>query len=196
MYEALVESISANVPHADNEYMGEDGLLHCSACHRAVQTRVEFAGIKKTVRCVCDCKLKEFKQREEQQKREALERKRRICFAETNMADWTFENDDRKNPKLSNAMERYAEQFKDFRRDSKGLLLFGTVGTGKTYYAACIANRLIDHGYPVLMTNFARLTNQIQGMYEGILHLLRKESLYLKLEKYDLHIQLHQELPQ
>lgn len=167
MYEALVDSISANVPHSDHEYMGEDGLLHCSVCHRAVQTRVEFEGIQKTVRCVCDCKLKEFRQHEERQKQEALERKRRICFAETNMADWTFENDDRKNPKLSNAMVRYAEQFKDFKKDSKGLLLYGTVGTGKTYYAACIANRLIDHGYSVLMTNFARLTNKIQGMCEG-----------------------------
>lgn len=167
MYEALVESISDNVPHADREYMGDDGLLHCAVCHRAVQTRVEFAGIKKTVRCICDCKLKEMKQQEEKQRQEALERKRRICFAETNMADWTFENDDRKNPTLSNAMVRYAEQFKDFKKDSKGLLLFGTVGTGKTYYAACIANRLIDHGYSVLMTNFARLTNKIQGMYEG-----------------------------
>ena len=163
----LVDEISANVPQSEKEYIGEDGLLHCAVCHRNVQTRVEFAGIEKTVRCICDCKLKELAKSEEEQRRIELDKKRRICFAETNMAEWTFENDDMKNGKLSNAMVRYAERFKDFKKESKGLLLYGTVGTGKTYYAACIANRLIDHGYPVLMTNFARLTNQIQGTFEG-----------------------------
>lgn len=164
---AIVDSISAAAPECDNTYTAEDGLLHCSVCKRAVQVRVEFAGIEKTVRCACDCKIREFEAEEERKRQIEIERRRRVCFAETNMASWTFENDDMKNPKISNAMMRYADQFKDFKRESKGLLLFGSVGTGKTYYAACIANRLIDRGYPVLMTNFARLTNKIQGMYEG-----------------------------
>lgn len=38
---------------------------------------------------------------------------------------------------------------------------------GKTYAACEVANALIDKGYPVLVTNFARITNTIQGMYEG-----------------------------
>jgi DNA replication protein DnaC len=47
------------------------------------------------------------------------------------------------------------------------LLLYGDVGTGKTFYAACIVNALIDNGYPCLMTNFSRLTNTIAGMWDG-----------------------------
>jgi DNA replication protein DnaC len=47
------------------------------------------------------------------------------------------------------------------------LLLYGDVGTGKTFYAACIVNALIDKGYPCLMTNFSRLTNTIAGMWDG-----------------------------
>ena len=82
------------------------------------------------------------------------------------MKDWNFSNDDRKNPKLSDAMKTYADKFPEFLDESKGLLLYGTVGTGKTYYAACIANQLIDNGYDVLMTNFATLTNNMQT-YEG-----------------------------
>ncbi|MBQ9943795.1 MAG: ATP-binding protein, partial [Clostridia bacterium] len=108
------------------------------------------------------------------------ERKRRICFAETNMADWTFSNDDRKNEKLSDAMSNYAQKFSEFRSTGKGLLMYGTVGTGKTYYAACIANALIDRGYSVLMTNFARLTNIIQGKFEG------KQEYIDGLNDYDL----------
>lgn len=163
----VIDKLSASVPHAKAEYIGEDGLLHCSVCRERVQTVVEFMGIKKTVRCICGCVKAQQEAERERLRIEERERWRRICFTESNMATWTFGNDDRRNAKMSDAMFRYAENFRDFRKDSKGLLLYGTVGTGKTYYAACIANKLIDDGYRVLMTNFARLTNQIQGMFEG-----------------------------
>ena len=64
-------------------------------------------------------------------------------------------------------MARYAENFPKFLKEGKGLLLFGSVGTGKSYYAACIANRVIDQGYSARMTNFATLTNDLSGMAEG-----------------------------
>lgn len=66
------------------------------------------------------------------------------------------------------------------RERGKGLLFFGTVGTGKTFHAACIANALIDKGYPCLVTNFARLVNTLQGMYEG------KQQYIDSLNKFDL----------
>lgn len=182
MFDKLTDSISANVPHSDSEYMGEDGLLHCSVCHKAVQFRAEFAGIKKIVRCICDCKRKELEEYENRKKQEEIERMRRICFEEANMANWNFANDDRQNARISDAMQRYVENFPEFRREGKGLLLYGTVGTGKSYHAACIANALIDRGYSCLMTNFARLTNKIQGMFEG------KQEYIDSLNKYSLLI--------
>lgn len=160
--EAVIDKLNRAVPVPENEYL-KDGLLHCSICNRPTQTNVEFLGIKKTVRCKCGCKS-EYDAFQERQIQEDLERKKRICFAETNMESWTFENDDRKNPKLSDAMQNYVKNFTEFKKEGKGLLLYGIVGTGKTYYAACIANRLIDEGYTALMTNFARLSNQIQSM--------------------------------
>jgi DNA replication protein DnaC len=48
---------------------------------------------------------------------------------------------------------------------STGLLLWGGVGTGKSFFAGCIANALLDQGVPVLMTNFARILNTLTGMY-------------------------------
>ena len=182
MYEKMFDQISASVPHSDKEYIGEDGLTHCSVCHCNTQTVVEFLGITKTVRCICDCKAKELEAEKELMRQVENNRKRKKCFAETNMADWTFQNDDRKNEKLSDAMLNYSNKFPEFMQMGKGLLLFGTVGTGKTYYAACIANSLIDKGYTVLMTNFARLTNTIQGMYEG------KQEYIDSLNDFDLLI--------
>ena len=40
---------------------------------------------------------------------------------------------------------------------NQGLLFWGNVGTGKSYAAACIANRLMDHGVRVIMTSFVKL---------------------------------------
>lgn len=180
--DAIFGALEQRVPHAEKEYMGEDGLLHCSVCHAKVQTKVSFLDKEKIVRCICDCRLKERKAYEDRQRKEAQERVRKVCFAETNMWDWTFENDSRENEQLSNAMMNYAEKFDEFLKDGQGLLLSGTVGTGKTYFAACIANRLIDKGYRALMTNFARLTNQIQGTFDG------KQALIDDLNRYPLLI--------
>jgi DNA replication protein DnaC len=75
------------------------------------------------------------------------------------MWKWTFANDDRKDPKLSDAMQNYVKNFTQFKKEGKGLLLYGTVGTGKTYYSACIANALIDEEVSVYMTNFTKILN-------------------------------------
>lgn len=182
MLDEVMTKISESVPKPKNEYMGEDGLLHCSVCNEQVELDVEFLGMKKRVRCVCDCAVKERNEYKERERQQEQERRRKVCFEESSMNNWTFANDDRRNEKLSDAMMNYVKNFTDFKRDGKGLLLHGTVGTGKTYYSACIANALIDKDYHVLMTNFARLTNQIQGMFEG------KQQFIDSLNKYSLLI--------
>ena len=48
-------------------------------------------------------------------------------------------------------------------RDNIGLLLWGNVGAGKTYFAACVANALIDLGNPVLMTSFVKIINAMSS---------------------------------
>lgn len=166
---AMMDSISDKVPTEENEYMGEDGLMRCAVCHAATQTRVviESLGINRVVRCICDCRKKELAEADMRSRQEETERRRRSCFAGAEMAAWRFEADDRKNAKLSDAMERYANDFNEYKRTGRGLLLHGPVGTGKTFYAACIANRLIDRGYGVLVTNFAELVNRLQNTFDG-----------------------------
>lgn len=168
VYGLMVGALNDSIPQSEKEYMGADGFLHCAVCKVPTQTRVvvEALGIDRIVRCACSCSVKRLAEEEMRKRQEEYERKRRICFAETNMARWTFENDDQQNITLSEAMKRYADGFSKYMKESKGLLLYGPVGTGKTYFAACIANCLIDKGYDVLMTNFARLSNQIQGTFE------------------------------
>lgn len=179
-YARMVDSLSGIVEQVAETYTVEDGLRCCAVCNRPVQVQVEFLGIRKTVNCICDCIRERERQREEAKQQEENERNRRACFTETNMAGWTFERDDRKNPQVSDAMRNYADKFAEFRRMGKGLILFGDVGTGKTYMAAAIANALLDRGYKVLMTNFAKLANQIEGQYNA------KQEFIDSLNRFDL----------
>lgn len=180
--DTMIDSISRNVKPPDNTYTGEDGLLHCSICKGKVQTKINVFGEDRIVRCICECRIKEIEAEEQEKKRQQFEKRRVKCFAESNMASWTFAADDRKTPKISDAMQRYVDNFPEFRKDGKGLLLYGNVGTGKTYFAACVANALIDKGYLAMMTKFSRLTNQIQGKFEG------KQEFIDNLNFYDLLI--------
>ena len=55
--------------------------------------------------------------------------------------------------------KRYVENWQEMRKNGHGLLLWGGVGSGKSYMAACIANALIDQEKRVLMTDFASISN-------------------------------------
>lgn len=168
------------------DYIGADGLLYCGKCNTRKQTRVNILGIEKTPYCLCQCEVEKREREEAEMKRQELSRKireyRRMGFPESMMPEWTFDNADGTNDKIMEAARRYAINFDDFRKQGKGLLLFGTVGTGKTFAAACIANALIDRGIPVLMTNFARIANTVGGMWEG------KQEYYDSLNKFPLLI--------
>ena len=57
--------------------------------------------------------------------------------------------------------------------------MLGTVGTGKTYYTACIANALIDGGYSVKLTSLTALANQYAESKE-------KQAFLKSLNQFDL----------
>ena len=177
-----INNLSTNVPQTERTYTGENGLQYCAKCHTPTETLIRhpFTFKERKVRCICDCKKKELDSYKEQEAFQDRERKRFICFSETNMKSWTFENDDGKNEKLSNAMKKYVENFEEYRKEGKGLLLYGPCGTGKTYLTACIANALIDKGYSAKMSNFSRLSNQIFDTREG------KQTFIDSLNNYSL----------
>lgn len=165
----IVAGIAASAPRNKSEYLAPDGVYRCKVCQQPTRTKKHIEGygdIEPSIECDCD-KAAEAA-RKERERLEEIDRKRRICFNQKAMRAWSFENDDRSNARLSDAMRRYAENFPHFLNDEhKGLLLFGPVGTGKSFYAACIANRVIEMGYAAKMTNFATLINDLQGMNEG-----------------------------
>lgn len=148
-----------------------DGLLYCHKCNTRKQSRVEIFGRIRTPMCLCKCEV-EKREREEAERRRIefqarVKEMRKMGFPEAEMQNWNFENDDGESSQIITVAKNYVNNFSKMLEDGKGLLLFGSVGNGKTFASACIANALIDKGYPCMMTNFARIANTVQGMFEG-----------------------------
>lgn len=166
----LIEKSKTAIQKNEGDYVGEDGLLYCGKCHTKKQTEVIVFGMKRRPMCLCKCETEKRDKEEAEKKRIEFERKvknlRRAGFPESNMQEWTFENDDMTNSRVTNAMKKYVENFDEMKKQGKGLLLYGSVGTGKTFAACEVANALIDKGYPVLVTNFARIINALQATFE------------------------------
>jgi DNA replication protein DnaC len=183
LFNVLEERATAAIPPKSGDFI-KDGLLYCGKCKTPKQCKIELFGRERTPFCLCQCeKEKQDAEKEAIKKREklqAVQRMRRAGFPDTELTRWTFDKDDGTNEKITAVAKNYVENFAEMKKRGKGLLLFGNVGTGKTFISACIANALIDKGAPCLVTNFARLVNTVSGMYEG------KQEYIDSLNKFDL----------
>lgn len=168
----------------ENDYLNDEGLLMCGNCNTPKQVKVDVLGEIRTPKCLCKCQKEKLErenaERKQQEFIQRIKRLRSVGFPDAEMQSWTFANDDRSNEKISTVARNYVDNFSKMYDEGKGLLLYGPVGTGKTFISACIANALIDKGHACLVTNFARLTNTISGMFEG------KQEYLDNLDRYSL----------
>lgn len=168
---SALNEASAKARTENQTYLGNDGFLYCAKCNTRVQTKVEFKGVERVMNCLCKCALekkeKEKRAHDDMLLRERIKEMRREAFPDRNMYNWTFENDDTPEAAISKTMKNYVKNFNDFMKQGKGLLLYGAVGTGKTYMAACAANALIDERISCLVTSLSRLINQLQNSFSG-----------------------------
>ena len=166
-----IEGLIHPVSLREDEYLSEDSLIYCSKCRTPRQKRIY--AVRRTIepRCMCACQTADYEQREQERKHreflDMVERNRSVGLPDPGLRKHTFENDLGYNPKQIEMAKRYVQHWEEFRNSSTGLLLWGDVGTGKSFIAGCIANALLDKGVPVLMTNFARLLNKLTDMYSS-----------------------------
>lgn len=152
---------------AEGDHIGEDGLVYCGKCGSRKQLRVKFGDKTHVVRCVCKCESKELEEKKRQEEYE--EQMRRINrLKEASMMDKkyrevTFEKYEvrEENKKVFEMAKKYADRFQDMYKKNQGLLLYGPVGTGKSFTAACIGNYLLNNAKPVIMTSFVKILQDI-----------------------------------
>ena len=169
----VLESVIPAVSKSNGDYYGKDGLLYCGKCHTPKEAffAKNFVLMGKNRHPVdCRCRKMEREQQEvairQQKHNELVRRLKAGGFSDTAMLDWNFENDDGRAPQMHYA-HRYVEQWQTMRAENLGLLLWGGVGTGKSFLAGCIAHALMDQEVPVRMTNFARIMNELNNGFSG-----------------------------
>lgn len=152
IFKTLAENAEKNLIKNRNadDYIGEDGLLHCGKCGTAKQYRMpeKFvrAGIPEVVGCICKCQAAEEERKKAERQLEDIIRRNKQA---ANIPDHYLSADIGmiENPDARKIGLNYIRNFE--KMDRMGLLLYGDVGTGKTYLAACVANGLLNRGVSV-----------------------------------------------
>lgn len=143
-----------------------DGLLYCGKCHTPKQTRQRG----RLLPIVCRCAEQAQAMEEQAEARERFEK--RLQALDTNHVTLpgalrhTFAEDDGKDLKVSQLCRRYVEQWDGMKAENIGLLFYGSVGTGKSFYASCIVNGLRERQVTATVTSFSRLLNLLQDNRE------------------------------
>ena len=156
----------------EDDYVNkETGLIFCKNCRTPKQIHLDINGEDRIIRTLCTCR-KEKRDREEQARkamevRDRITRNRSVGLADPVLREYTFANDMGYNPKQMAMAKQFVANWDAISKESAGLLLWGDVGTGKSFIAGCIANDLLNRGVPVMMTNFTRLLNRLTDMYSG-----------------------------
>lgn len=157
------------------DYTDEDGFLCCGKCHARKQADVPFpaagGGTQITrvgVQCTCERERAEA-ERAAQERADfmaRMERLRRDGITDPAYLRYTFDQDDRRNPAVSDVCQRYVQNWREMKADNIGILFYGDVGTGKSFLACAIANALLEKLVSVSVTNFPRILNTLQGSFD------------------------------
>lgn len=172
------------------DYIGADGLLYCGKCHSPKQARLavnpatgKAPGV--TVGIACQCQEATARTQEQKAERErfqqAMATRREDNISSPGGLRYTFAQDDRQQANISDACLRYVEDWDTMLTNGIGILFYGTVGTGKSFFASCIGNALLERLVSVVSTNFPRLLNLLQGTQD-------KQKLLDRLSVYKLLI--------
>ena len=153
------------------DYTGEDGLLYCGKCRTPKQFRMEAPPLEgRLLPHPCRCEQeridREAAEQEARRHRQAVAELKRRGFTDPAMRGWTFANDNGKCPQMKHA-HFYVENWTAMQEENIGYLLWGGVGTGKSYFSGCIANALMEQEVAVRMTNFALILNDLTASFKG-----------------------------
>lgn len=179
--QSIIKRAEATQEHDRSDYTNQDdGLLYCGKCRTRKQMRLDVMGTEKIVPVVCRCKKAEMEaiRRREQQREdmEIVSKLRSKSLMDDKFSAQTFSSFEvsRQNEKVFRLCKRYADGFDQMLQRNQGLLLYGDVGTGKTFSSACIANALLDKKIPVVMTSFVKLLEKTRGFDEDDESIIRQ----------------------
>lgn len=168
----VINNARKNAVVNPEDFKDSDGLLVCGKCGKRKQKLITLtrngAEVPMVVPVMCKCKSEAYKQqraRDEQEKEmEAISKLRKESLMDSRFRSISFKNFvlNQYNEKCFRLCKRYATAFDKMMEKNMGLLMYGGVGTGKTFAAACIANYLLDQKVPVIMISFVKLLELLE----------------------------------
>ena len=160
--EILIEGVRYSFD-PETEYM-KDGHAYCKTCHERKDGEVKsLMDMKFIFKNNCKCDRERFEKQKQREKEQEIERLKRSCFISMSQWAYTFDNYKGEKDKSYTIAKNYVKEYEQMKKENIGLLFCGTVGSGKTYLACCIANALIEeYMIRVKIRNFAQIINDLQ----------------------------------
>ena len=184
-YDEAFKAIAINAmkmnPPEEGDYYDKDGNLICGKCHTPRSERKEFFGELMDLAIPCKCR-QEAERREEHREKVKSFRKRSMIPVKYDNATFDSLMPDSENSRSVKIVKRFAETFPERMKKNEGLLIYGSVGSGKTHIAVCAANAIIDSGYSVMFLSVPEYLQGKKGFEsqdEEILARVRKVSLLI-----------------
>lgn len=149
----------------DELYFEKDGHIYCKKCNERIDSEpLDFSNKKFIFKVACKCDREKEEQEKKRQKFLEQERIRQNCFISKTQHSYRFEHCDKNIDKeILRKATNYVKHFEEMKKDNIGLLLYGNIGSGKTYLACSIANEIITkYSYVVKVRNFAQILNDLQ----------------------------------
>lgn len=148
--EESIEIKAEKFAKSDGNYTIRDGIAYCNNCGEPRQTWQDFGSDKRLLWCSCKCL-------EEKTGKDNSERVEKLQVLGNVSPKYTF---DRAQPsRVMDVCRRYVAHWDEAAENGAGLLLWGGVGTGKTFAAHCVANELIKRDVPAFVTALSRVLN-------------------------------------
>ena len=166
----------------------KDGLIYCAKCNCPLQAWVKGPTDANGVRrerlmpVICDCIRENERIAKEQQERRDFERMLKDMRYTIGMRGYetsTFDDDDEKDEKKSDACRRYVEHWDVMKENNIGILFCGPMGTGKSFYAECIVNALSEKGVLTAIVPVSKLVSAIQSDID-------RDEIYEAIRRFEL----------
>ena len=160
--EILIEGVRYSFD-PETEYM-KDGHTYCKTCHERKDGEVKnLMDMKFIFKNNCKCDRERLEKQKQREKEQEIERLKRSCFISMSQWAYTFDNYKGEKDKSYIIAKNYVKEYEQMKKENIGLIFCGTVGSGKTYLACCIANALIEeYMIRVKIRNFAQIINDLQ----------------------------------
>ena len=149
----------------------KDGLMYCAKCNTPKQMRIKSlsSGNEEIIYCTCSCQQDEYKKKQEwynkEQRLRQIESIRLSGIKDSQLLNCRFNKDMFPHSAHSIQCRNYCDNWEKNLKANNGLLFFGTVGTGKTFYAGCILNEILERY--VVSVKATSLSNLMNGIFSA-----------------------------